>query len=40
MDLSVGKEPSQIRVIQIDYSPVFLRAKSVQVLGTGGMSNL
>jgi hypothetical protein len=34
--LRIGQGPYRIRLIQIDYTPVFLRDKSVQVLGTAG----
>jgi len=36
LDLRIGNGPFRIRLVQIDYVPVFLRDKSVQILGAAG----
>lgn len=36
LDLRIGDGPYRVRLIQIDYTPVFLRDKSVDVLGASG----
>jgi len=36
LDVRLGDGPVRIRVIQIDYTPIFYRDKSIEVLGSSG----
>lgn len=36
LDLRLGDGPYRLRLIQLDYAPIFLRDKSVEVLGAAG----